>query len=87
MYRPVQNLTRHVFCLSMTLGLVQKLFDNVLSISLFSSHVCSWHVWLAMTSKLCFLSYLRTCFPRCRIGPLFGVLALNATNLFGGGMV
>jgi hypothetical protein len=46
MYCPVQNLTRYVFCLSVTLGFVQKLFDNVniLSISLFSSHLCSWCV-------------------------------------------
>ena len=40
-YCPVQNFIRHVFCLSVIAGLFQKSFDNVLSISLLSSHLCN----------------------------------------------
>ena len=57
MYYPIWNLTRHVFCLSVILGFVQKLFDIVLSISLFSSHLWNWCVWLAMTSKFFFIIF------------------------------
>ena len=40
-YCPVRNFTRHVFCLSVIAGMFQKSFDNVLSISLLSSHLCN----------------------------------------------
>ena len=41
MYCPVRKLTRHVLCLFVMLGFVQKLFHNVLSMSLFLSHLCN----------------------------------------------
>ena len=64
-------------CIYVILGFVQKSLDNALSISLFLSHLCSWCVWLVITYELWFLSYLRTCFLRCRMGPLFGVSCIE----------
>jgi len=43
-YCPVVNFTRHVFCLYVIAGLFPKSFDNILSTSLLSSHLCSWCV-------------------------------------------
>ena len=40
-YYHVQNLIRHVFCLFVMVGFDRKSFDYILSISLFSSHLCS----------------------------------------------
>jgi hypothetical protein len=42
---PLLNFTRHVFCLFVITGLFQKSFDNVLSMSLLSSHLCNWYVY------------------------------------------
>ena len=67
-YCPVRNFTRHVFCLSVITGLFQKSFDNVLSISLLSSHLCNWCVWVAMMARLCFLSYLSDVFTKVSDG-------------------
>ena len=47
-YCPVLNFTRHVFSLFVIAGLFQKSFDNVLSMSLLSSHLCNWCVWDAI---------------------------------------
>jgi hypothetical protein len=44
MYWPVHNFIKHVFCLYVTAGFVQKSFDNILSMSSFSSYLCSWCV-------------------------------------------
>jgi len=44
------------FCSSMTVGFIQKSFDNTLSMSSFSSHLCRWCVWFAIIAKLCSLS-------------------------------
>jgi hypothetical protein len=63
-------------------GLFQKSFDNVLSMSLLSSHLCSWSVWVAIIVRLCILSYLRMYFPRCRMGPLFEGLFLGIMYLY-----
>jgi hypothetical protein len=35
---------KHFFCLSVMAGFLQKSFDNTLSMSSFSSHLCSWCV-------------------------------------------
>ena len=77
MYCPVRNLTRHVFWRSVILGLCQKSFDNDLSMSLLSSHLCNWCVWVAMRAKLCCLSCLMMYFPRWRMGPLSGVSCIE----------
>jgi hypothetical protein len=69
MYCPVLNFTKHVCCLFVIAGLFQKSLDKSLSMSLLSSQLCSWCVWVAIIIRLCFLSYLRMYFPRCRIGP------------------
>jgi hypothetical protein len=58
MYWPVRNLIKHAFCLSVIMGSCQKSFDNVLSISLLSIHLCNWCVWVAIRAKLYFLSCL-----------------------------
>jgi hypothetical protein len=76
-YCPVLNFTRHVFCLFVITGLFQESFDNALSMSLLSSHLCSWCVWVAIILRLCFLSYLRMYFPRCRMGPLSSVSCIE----------
>ena len=81
-YCPVRNLTRHVFCLYVMTGLFQKSFDNTLSISLLSSHLCNWCVWVAMRARLCFLSYLTMYFPRCRMGPLSSVSCIECHQPF-----
>jgi hypothetical protein len=51
-YCPVRNFIKHVFCLSVMAGFVQKSFDSILSMSLFSSHLCNWWVWFAIIVKL-----------------------------------
>jgi hypothetical protein len=70
------------FCLFVMIGLLQKSFDNVLSISLLSSHLCNWCVWVAMRASLCFLSYLMIYLPRCRMGPLSGVSCIECHQPF-----
>ena len=81
-YSPVRNFTRHVFYLYVMTGLFQKLFDNALSISLLSSHLCNWCVWVAIISRLYLLLYLRMYLPRCRMGPLFGVSCIECHQSF-----
>ena len=51
-YCPVRNFTRHIFCLFVMINLFQKSFDITLSISLLSSHLCNWCVWVAMMVRL-----------------------------------
>ena len=70
------------FCLFVMIGLLQNSFDNVLSISLLSSHLCNCCVWEAMRAKLCFLSYLVIYLPRCRMGPLSGVSCIECYQPF-----
>ena len=77
MYCQVLNFTRHDICLSVIAGLFQKSFDNVLSIYVLVSHLCNWCVWDAIVVKLRWVSYLRTYFPRWRIGPLSGVSCIE----------
>ena len=43
-YCPVRNFIKHVFCLSVMAGFVQKSFDSILSMSSFSSQLCNWCV-------------------------------------------
>ena len=43
-YCPIQNFIKHVFCLSMMTRFVQKSFNNILSMSSFSSQLCNWCV-------------------------------------------
>ena len=63
-------------------GFVQKSFNNTLSMSSFSSHLCSWCVWFAIMSKLWSLSCLRMYFPRCLMGPLSGVYCMECHQSF-----
>ena len=81
-YCLVLNFIRHVFCLYVIIGLFQKSFDNVLSMSVLSSHLCSWCVWVAIVVRLCFLLCLRMYFPRCRMGPLSGVSCIECHQSF-----
>jgi hypothetical protein len=76
-YCLVRNFTRHVFCLSVMVGLFQNSFDKILSISWLLSHLCSWCIWFAIISRLCLLSYLRMYFPRCLMGSLSGACFLH----------
>ena len=81
-YCPVRNFTQYVFCLCVMIGLFQKSFDNALSISLLSSHLCNWCVWVAMRARLCFLSYLIMYLPRCQMGLLSGVSCIECHQPF-----
>ena len=76
-YCPILNLTRHSLCLSKIVGFVHKLFDKILSIYLFISHLYSWCVWFVIIYKLFLLSNLMTCFPRCQTGLLSNVSCIK----------
>ena len=69
-YCPVRNFIRHVFCLSVMVGLFQKSLDSALSISLLSSHLCSWCVWVAMRARLCFFVMFKDVFAKVLYGAL-----------------
>ena len=81
-YWPVRNLTRQVFCLSVTLGFWNNSFDNDLSMSSLSYHLCNWRVSFAIVAKLCSLSCLRICLLRCLMGPLSGVSCVECHQSF-----
>lgn len=83
MYCPIWNSIRQVFCFICNKIILHNLFDRFLSISLFSSHVCSWCVWFVVVDRLCLLSCLMMCYFQmfdraiCQES-----LALSATNVF-----
>ena len=86
-YCPVWNFIKHVFCLFVMAGFIQKSFDSILSMSSFSSHLCNWRVRFAIIVKLCSLSCLRMCLLRCLMGPLSGYSCMECTNLFVGSIM
>ena len=73
---------RHDFCLSVIAGFVQKSFDNLLSIFVFSVHLRVLGVCVAMIARFVSLSYFLICFSRNLTGPLSGTSSMEAHTSF-----
>ena len=74
MYCPVRNLSIHVFCESVIVGLDQKLLDSSLSISGFIIHLLMLGNYSDNVFRLLFRSYLVMYVSRHLTGPLSGRL-------------
>jgi hypothetical protein len=68
-------------------GLFHNSFNNTLSISLLSSHLCNWCVWLANFKSMPLIIFKDVFAKVSKWGLCAVFLALSATNLFVGSMV
>ena len=83
-YYPAWNLIRHVFCLSVTMGVFHKTFDSTLCLCFYSSHLCSQCVWSAIDVSFVIFEDVVS---KCTMGPLFGVSCIECHHSFGDNMV
>ena len=83
---------KHVHCLFVIARLFQKSCANLLLMVVFFKPVVQLMCWITKILRLCFMSYLRMCFLRCRMGGglmwcvLHRVSPIFLTVVWGGGV-